>query len=89
MSKIHVLKIKAQKQELRNYLGGLLGYFQRKNIRQITSNNVDIIYHKLHHFLKESTYIQTKISLYFSLIIDDSEHCKIKRKKLKISLNNY
>ncbi|BAQ63381.1 IS701 family transposase [Geminocystis sp. NIES-3709] len=87
-----VLKTKAQKREFRNYLGGLLGDSQRKNITQIAHNNLDITYHKLHHFLTESTWNydevndkrleiiascrQTKISRCFSLIIDDSGHRK-------------
>ena len=82
-----VLKNKAQKREFRNYLAGLLGESERKNISQIASNNIDITYHKIHHFLTESTWKyeevneqrlkiinscrQTKISRDFSLIIDD------------------
>ncbi|WP_373478347.1 transposase [Geminocystis sp.] len=80
-----VLKTKAQKREFRNYLGGLLGESTRKNLTQIATNNVDITYHKLHHFLTESTWNyeevnekrleiisscrQTKISRHFALII--------------------
>jgi len=87
-----LLKTKAQKREFRNYLGGLLGESSRKNLSQIADNNVEVTYHKLHHFLTESTWDygqvnerrlkiisstrQTKISRYFSLIIDDSGHRK-------------
>ena len=86
------LKTKAQKRELRHYLGGLLGESERKNITQIADNNIDIIYHKLHHFMTDSPWCpeklnerrlqiinecrQTKISRDFSLIIDDSGHRK-------------
>ncbi|BAQ61695.1 hypothetical protein GM3708_2101 [Geminocystis sp. NIES-3708] len=38
-----------QKREFRNYFGSLLGDYQRKNISRITSNNLNIIYHKLHY----------------------------------------
>ena len=87
-----VLKTKAQKRELRNYLAGLLGETHRKNISQMANNNVNVKYHKLHHFLTESPWEyekvneqrlkiiasvrQTKISHDFSLLIDDSRHRK-------------
>ncbi len=41
----------AQKQEFRNYLGGLFGARERKNLSQMATNAVGVIYHKLHHFL--------------------------------------
>jgi len=41
----------AQKQEFRNYLGGLLGARERKNLSQMVANAVGVTYHKLHHFL--------------------------------------
>ena len=87
-----VLKTKAQKRELRNYLAGLLGETQRKNISQMANDNVNVKYHKLHHFLTESPWKyekvneqrlkiisscrQTRISRDFSLLIDDSGHRK-------------
>ena len=43
-----------QRQGFRNYLGGLLGESQRKNLAQIASNTVDGSYNQLRHFLKES-----------------------------------
>ena len=86
------LKTKAQKRELRHYLGGLLGESERKNITQIADNNIDITYHKLHHFMTDSPWSyeqvnerrlqiiaqcrQTKIARFFSLIVDDSGHRK-------------
>ncbi|MBE9047269.1 IS701 family transposase [Pleurocapsales cyanobacterium LEGE 10410] len=87
-----LLRTKAQKREFRNYLGGLLGESERKNIYQMASDSVGVTYHKLHHFLTEATWSadkinerrlevmnkcsQTKISRGFSLIIDDSGHRK-------------
>ena len=87
-----LLRTKAQKREFRNYLGGLLGESERKNIYQMASDNVEVTYHKLHHFLTEATWSanqindrrlevmnkcsQTRISRGFSLIIDDSGHRK-------------
>ena len=87
-----LLKTKAQKREFRNYIGGLLGESERKNIYQMASNSVGVTYHKLHHFLTESTWSadkinqrrleimnkcsQTRISRGFSLIVDDSGHRK-------------
>jgi SRSO17 transposase len=87
-----LLKTSAQKREFRNYLGGLLGESERKNIYQMASDSVGVTYHKLHHFLTEATWScdqinerrlsvmnqcsQTKISRGFSLIIDDSGHRK-------------
>ena len=88
----HLLRTKAQKREFRNYLGGLLGESQRKNLSQMASNNLDITYHKLHHFLTESpgqyekineqrlqiinNYRQSRFTRNFALIIDDSGHRK-------------
>ena len=82
----------AQKREFRNYLGGLLGESERKNLSQMAENAVGVTYHKLHHFLTTAPWSfnelnqrrldvmnqcqQTKISRGFSLIIDDSGHRK-------------
>ena len=41
----------AQRREFRNYVAGLLGESERKNIFQMASKAVGVIYHKLHHFL--------------------------------------
>ncbi|MDJ0675636.1 MAG: IS701 family transposase [Calothrix sp. MO_167.B42] len=87
-----LLRTKAQKREFRNYIGGLLGESERKNIYKMASDAVGVTYHKLHHFLTESTWSavkinerrleimnkcsQTKINRGFSLIIDDSGHRK-------------
>jgi SRSO17 transposase len=87
-----VFKTKAQKREFRNYLGGLLGESERKNLSQIAANAVGVEYHRLHHFLTEATWLadqvnerrlgvmnqcrQTQISKGFSLIVDDSGHRK-------------
>jgi hypothetical protein len=83
---------KAQKREFRHYVGGLLGESQRKNLSQMARDAVEVTYHKLHHFLTESTWSankinerrleimskcnQTRISQGFSLIVDDSGHRK-------------
>ena len=83
---------KAQKREFRHYLGGLLGESERKNLFQMAENAVEVIYHRLHHFLTEAPWSsskvnerrleimnkcsQTRISRGFSLIIDDSGHRK-------------
>ena len=83
---------KAQKREFRHYLGGLLGESERKNLFQIAQNAVGVTYHRLHHFLTEAPwseskinerrlqimnkYSQTRINRGFSLIIDDSGHRK-------------
>ena len=54
----NVLKNKAQKREFRNYLGGLLGESEGKNLSQIAKDSVGVTYHKLHHFLTEATWLQ-------------------------------
>lgn len=88
----NVLKNKAQKREFRNYLGGLLGESERKNLSQIARDSVGVTYHRLHHFLTEATWSaeevndrrlevinkcnQTRINSGFSLIVDDSGHRK-------------
>ncbi|VXD19968.1 IS701 family transposase [Planktothrix paucivesiculata] len=82
----------AQKREFRNYLGGLLGESERKNLSQMANNAVGVTYHRLHHFLTEAPWSamklnqrrlevmnqckQTQISRGFALIIDDSGHRK-------------
>ena len=87
-----LLRTKAQKREFRNYLGGLLGESERKNVSQMARDAVEVTYHKLHHFLTEAPWSteqinerrlsvmnkcnQTRISRGFSLIIDDSGHRK-------------
>ena len=50
-----LLRTKAQKREFRNYLAGLLGESERKNIYQMASDSIGVTYHKLHHFLTEAT----------------------------------
>ena len=87
-----LLRTKAQKREFRNYIGGLLGESERKNVSQMASNAIGVTYHKLHHFLTDAPWSahkinerrlttmnkcrQTKISRGFSLIVDDSGHRK-------------
>lgn len=87
-----LLKTKAQRKELRNYIGGLLGESERKNLSQIANNSIDVSYHSLRHFLVRAKWSeqeindrrlkiidncrQTRIARGFSLIIDDSGHRK-------------
>ena len=87
-----LLKTKAQKREFRQYLGGLLGESERKNLFQMARDAVEVTYHKLHHFLTDAPWSsdkinerrlsvmnqcsQTKISREFSLIVADSGHRK-------------
>jgi SRSO17 transposase len=87
-----VFSHQAQKREFRNYLGGLLGESERKNLSQMASNAVGVTYHRLHHFLTEAPWEaqqvnerrlivmnqcrQTRISKGFTLIVDDSGHRK-------------
>lgn len=87
-----VFSHQAQKREFRNYLGGLLGESERKNLSQIASNAVGVTYHRLHHFLTEAPWeagqvnerrlmvmnqcSQTRIIRGFTLIVDDSGHRK-------------
>ncbi len=87
-----VFSHQAQKREFRNYLGGLIGESERKNLSQMANNAVGVTYHRLHHFLTEAPWeaqqvnerrlevmnqcSQTRISRGFSLIIDDSGHRK-------------
>lgn len=82
----------AHKREFRNYLSGLLGESERKNLSQMADNALGVSYHRLHHFLTEALWSsealnqrrlevmnqcsQTRISPGFSLIIDDSGHRK-------------
>lgn len=83
---------KSQKKGFRNYLAGLLGESDRKNLEQMSNNLVGTTYHRTHHFLTESPWTpnsinerrlqimnqtrQSKISRGFSLLVDDSGHRK-------------
>jgi DDE superfamily endonuclease len=87
-----LLRTKSQKREFRNYLGGLLGESERKNLSQMARDAVGVNYHQLHHFATVGTWSpeqinerrlavmnqcsQTRINRGFSLIIDDSGHRK-------------
>jgi SRSO17 transposase len=87
-----LFRTKAQKREFRNYLGGLLGESERKNLTQMADNSVGVVYHRLHHFLTEAPWLatqvnerrlevmntcsQTRISRGFVMILDDSGHRK-------------
>jgi SRSO17 transposase len=83
---------KAQKVGFRDYLGGLLGESERKNLTQMSENAIGVVYNRLHHFLTEAPWSearinqrrlevmnqcsQTRISRGFALILDDSGHRK-------------
>lgn len=83
---------KAQKRGFRDYLAGLLGESERKNLTQMSDNAVGVVYHRLHHFLTEAPWSatainerrlevmnkcsQTRITRGYSLIVDDSGHRK-------------
>ena len=87
-----LFKTKAQKTGFRHYLGGLLGESKRKNITQMADNAYGVTYNRLHHFLTDAPWddsrinerrlsvmnkcSQTKINRGFSLILDDSGHRK-------------
>ena len=87
-----LLTHQAQKREFRNYIGGLLGESERKNLSQMADNAVGVTYHRLHHFLTCAPWkaqqvnerrlevmnqcSQTRISRGFTLIVDDSGHRK-------------
>ena len=47
-----LLRTKAQKREFRQYVGGLLGESERKNLSQMARDAVEVTYHKLHHCLE-------------------------------------
>lgn len=82
------LTTKAQKTGFRDYLVGLLGESERKNLTQMANHSVGVIYSRLHHFLTDAPWSasqinerrlqvmnkcsQTRISREFSLILDDS-----------------
>lgn len=88
----NLFKTKAQKRGFRNYTYGLMGDSGRKNLQQISDNYIDVSYSSLRRFLVLSKWDnskinerrlelmskcrQTKPSINFSLIIDDSGHKK-------------
>src|ERR687885_1347570 len=50
----------AQKREFRNYIGGLLGESERKNLSQMAANVVGVTYHRLHHLLDRSALVSSR-----------------------------
>ena len=87
-----VFTLSTQKRGFRNYLSGLLGESERKNLTQMANHAVGVTYHRLHHYLTEAPWSasqlnerrkevmnqcsQTRISRGFTLIVDDSGHRK-------------
>jgi DDE superfamily endonuclease len=87
-----LLRTSPQRQGFRHYLGGLLGESERKNLTQMATNSVGVVYSRLHHFLTEATWSeeklnarrlkvmdkcsQTRISRGFAMIVDDTGHRK-------------
>lgn len=85
-------KNQSQKDGFRQYLGGLLGESERKNLTQMADNSVGVVYHRLHHFLTEAPWSATpinqrrlevmnkcsptRIGVGFTMILDDSGHRK-------------
>ena len=57
-----VLSNQAQKKGFRHYLGGLLGERERKNLTQMSTNAVGVVYHQLHHFLTEAAWDAQKVN---------------------------
>ena len=53
---------RAPRREFRQYLGGLLGESERKNIYQMARDAVEVTYHKLHHFLTDAPWSSDKIN---------------------------
>ena len=80
-----LLKTKAQKREFRNYIGGLLGESERKNIYQMASNSVGVTYHKLHHYLDAVAHGETpKTALHYFLTESTWSVEKINERRLEI-----
>ena len=87
-----VSKRKHRKQGLGIIKAGLLGESERKNLTQMSDNAVGVVYNRLHHFITDAPWddskvnerrlevmnkcSQTRISRGFSLILDDSGHRK-------------
>jgi len=87
-----LLPRRAQQDNFRHYLAGLLSELHRKNIAAIASSTVNCAYANLHHFLHDSPWKadeindrridiiwqdrKTRPKVGFDLIIDDSGHRK-------------
>jgi hypothetical protein len=55
-------KSEAQKNGFRQYLGGLLGESERKNLTQMTNNAFGVIYNRLHHFILSWCFVPIHLS---------------------------
>jgi len=87
-----ILKRDSQREHFRTYLAGLLSEAPRKNIAVIAASTVGSAYYNLHHFIHDAPWDaealntrridviwqtrQTRPTLGFKLIIDDSGHRK-------------
>ncbi len=85
-------RTKAQKTGFRHYVGGLLGCSERKNITQMAENSLGVVYNRLHHFMADSPWFESKVNERrleivnkrqqtkprkgFALIVDDTGHRK-------------
>ena len=59
---IRWLRHQAQKREFRNYIGGLLGESERKNLSQMADNAVGVTYHQLDHFLTQAPWSAQEVN---------------------------
>ncbi len=75
-----LLKTKAQKREFRQYLGGLLGESERKNVFQMARDAVEVTYHKLHHFLTDAPWSSDKINERRLEVMNQCRQTKIRPK---------
>ena len=55
-------KSEAQKNGFRQYLGGLLGESERKNLTQMANNAFGVIYNRLHHFILSWCFVPIHLS---------------------------
>ncbi len=55
-------KNEAQKNGFRQYLGGLLGESERKNLTQMANNAVGVVYNRLHHFILSWCFVPIHLS---------------------------
>jgi SRSO17 transposase len=55
-------KTLAQKTGFRQYLGGLLGESERKNLTQIAESAFGVVYHRLHHFLTDAPWQHREVN---------------------------
>lgn len=74
-----IFRHQAQKGELRNYLCGLLGEIEQKNLLQMVAHTIGVIYLKLYTFLKSAPWSFSQMNQRRLEVMNQCHHTRISR----------